>query len=236
MGPTPIGTEIAPSGRLRCAAIGIRALTGVGEPIGKFVADSLSVSFELLRYPNPDAYAQSFGKGEWDIAIGPRVLAPGDKADVTGDVWLVDLLYLAAAGCAFPDIDQVDRPGVKIGTIQNSPSDRFLTRTLKLADLVRLPLSPEFPADAIDMLRSSKADVFGADAGLIDLIKGGYPDATTVPGAFHTVHVAVALPKGRSPAALAKLDEIVQEAKRAGIVQNAIDQAGLRIGVRVAPN
>jgi hypothetical protein len=27
-------------------------------------------------YPKPDAYLQSFGKGEWDIAIGPRVLAP----------------------------------------------------------------------------------------------------------------------------------------------------------------
>jgi polar amino acid transport system substrate-binding protein len=31
-------------------------------------------------YPNPEAYLQSFGKGEWDIAVGPRVLAPADKA------------------------------------------------------------------------------------------------------------------------------------------------------------
>jgi len=32
-------------------------------------------------YQNPEAYLQSFGKGEWDIAIGPRILAPADKAD-----------------------------------------------------------------------------------------------------------------------------------------------------------
>ena len=216
--------------------IGIRVLGGVGEPIGKFIAGRLGVSFEPVTYRNPDAYEQSFGKGEWDIAIGPRVLAPADKADVTPDVWLIDLLYLAAVGHEFASADQVDRPGVKVGTIQNSPSDRFLTRTLKSAQLVRLPLSPNFPGDAIDMLRSGKADVFGADSGLIDAIASGYPGAKTVPSAFNTVRAAIALPKGRSPAAFAKLAEIVSEAKRTGIVQKAIEQAGLRSGVRVAPD
>jgi polar amino acid transport system substrate-binding protein len=90
--------EIAPAGKLRTAMIGIRVLGGVGEPIGKFIAGRLGVPFESVAYGNPDAYEQSFGQGEWDIAIGPRVLAPADKADVTPDVWLIDLLYLAAVG------------------------------------------------------------------------------------------------------------------------------------------
>jgi hypothetical protein len=229
-------SEIAPSGKLRGAVIGIRVLGGVGEPIGKFIAAKLGVPFESVVYRNPQAYEQSFGKGEWDIAIGPRVLAPADKADVTPDVWLIDLLYLAAVGNEFASADQVDRPGVKVGTIQNSPSDRFLTRTLKSAQLVRLPLSPDFPGDAIEMLRGGKAHVFGADSGLIDSIAGGYPGAKIVAGAFNTVRVAVALPKGRSSAAQAKLVEIVNEAKQAGVVQKAIEQAGLRNGVRVAPD
>src|SRR5258708_6562211 len=164
--PMP-GSEIAPAGGLRGAVIGIPVLGGVGEPIGKFIAEKLGAAFEAVVYANPQAYEQSFGKGEWDIAIGPRVLAPADKADVTQDVWLIDLLYLAAARKEFASADQVDRPGVKVGTIQNSPSDRFLTRTLKSAELVPLPLSPNFPADAIEMLRSGKADVFGADSGLM---------------------------------------------------------------------
>jgi polar amino acid transport system substrate-binding protein len=124
---------------------------------------------------------------------------------------------------------------VKVGTIQNSPSDRFLTRALKSAQLVRLSLGPKFPNDAIDMLRSGRADVFGADSGLIDAIAAGYPEAELVPDAFNTVRAAVALPKGRSPAAQARLAEILVEAKRSGIVQRAIAQAGLRNGVRVAP-
>jgi polar amino acid transport system substrate-binding protein len=233
--PAP-GSEIAPTGTLRGAVIAIRVLGGVGEPIGRFIAKKLGVSFEPVTYPNPQAYEQSFGKGEWDIAMGPRVLAPADKADQTPDVWLIDLLYLAAAGKAFASADQVDHPGVKIGTIQNSPSDRYLTRTLRSAELVRLPLSPAFPADAIEMLRGGRADAFAADSGLIDSIAAGYPDAKIVPGTFNTVRAAVALPKGLSAAAQAKLNEIVGEAKRNGIVESAISQAGLGDGVRVAPN
>ncbi len=85
------------------------------------------------------------------------------------------------------------------------------------------------------MLRSGKADVFGADFGLIDAIAGSYPGAKVIPGAFTAVRVAIALPKGRSSAAQTKLHEILKEAKRTGVVQKAIEQAGLKSGVRVAP-
>ncbi len=227
--------EIAPTGKLRAAMIGIRVLGGVGESIGRFIANKIGASFEPVVYPNPQAYEQSFGKGEWDIAIGPRVLAPADEADVTPDVWLIDLLYLAAAGREFASADKLDHSGVKVGTIQNSPSDRFLSRTLKSAELVRIPLSSNFPGDAIELLRSGIADVFGADSGLIGSIAGGYPGAKIVPGAFNTVRAAVALPKGRPSAALTKLVEILNEAKLTGVVQKAIEQAGLHSGVRVAP-
>jgi hypothetical protein len=47
--------------------------------------------------------------------------------------------------------------------------------------------------------------------------------------------MAVALPKGRSVAAQAWLAKIVKEAKAAGLVQKAIEQARVK-GVRVAPN
>ena len=231
--PMP-ASELAPTGKLRGAVIGIRVLGGIGEPIGRFIANRLGASFEPVIYPNPQAYEQSFGMGEWDIAIGPRVLAPTDKADVTPDVWVIDLLYLAAAGRDFTSADQVDQPGCKVGTIQNSPSDRFLTRTLKSAELLRIPLTANFPADAVEILRGGKADVFGADSELIDSIVGSYPEAKVLPGAFNTVRVAVALPKGRSRAALARLVEVLTEAKRTGVVQKAIEQAGLRSGIRVA--
>ena len=48
--PAP-GLEIAPTSKLRVGVIGIRVLGGVGEPIGKFIADRLGASFASVIYP-----------------------------------------------------------------------------------------------------------------------------------------------------------------------------------------
>jgi len=176
-GQTSPASEIAPGGKLRVGMIAITVLGGVAGPVAGFVGQKLGAAVEPVMYPNPDAYLQSFGKGEWDIAIGPRVLAPVDKADSTADLWAISLVYVAAPGTEFPDIASVDKAGVKIGTIRGAPSDRVLTREIKAAEIVRIPLSPTIAADAADLLRSGKANVFGADSGV------GYPAAEALPGA-----------------------------------------------------
>jgi hypothetical protein len=179
-------------------------------------------------YPNPDAYLQSFGKGEWDIAIGPRV----HKADSTADLWAISLVYVAAPGTEFPDIASVDKAGVKVGTIRGAPSDRVLTRDIKAAEIVRIPLNPTIAADAAELLRSGKASVFGADSGVGYPTAEALPGAKIVPGAFGTVLVAAALPKGRSTTAQTLLATFVDEAKQTGVVQKAIDAKDLK-GVNV---
>jgi ABC-type amino acid transport substrate-binding protein len=232
-GQTAPASEIAPGGKLRVGMIAITVLGGVAEPVARFIGQKLGAAVEPVMYPNPEAYLQSFGKGEWDIAIGPRVLAPADKAEPTADLWVISLIYVAAPGKEFPDIASVDKAGVKIGTIRGAPSDRVLTREIKAAEIVRIPLSPTITADAADLLRSQKADVFGADSGVGYPVAEALPGAKIVPGAFAMVRVAAALPKGRSAAAQAALATILNEAKQTGVVQKAIDAKGLK-GVNVA--
>src|SRR5262249_32266230 len=159
--------------------------------VGKFIATKLGVSYDPVMYPNPDAYVQSFGKGELDIAIGPRVLAAPHKADIGADVWLIDLVYVAAPGKSFADVGQVDRSGVKVGVIQGIPSDRFLSHNLKAAEIVRIPLSAKISDDAVELLQSGKSDVFGADAGVSYPVADRLSGATIVPGTFNVVGVAV---------------------------------------------
>jgi len=233
VGQATPSSEIAPRGKLRVGMIAITVLGGVADPVARFVGQKLGAVVEPIMYPNPEAYLQSFGKGEWDIAIGPRVLAPADKADSTANLWAISLVYAAAPGTDFRDVTSVDKAGVKIGTILGAPSDRVLTREIKAAEIIRIPLSPTIAADAAELLRSGKVDAFGADSGV------GYPAAEAlagakiVPGAFGTVLVAAALPKGRSPAAQALLATLVHEAKQTGVVQQAIDAKNLK-GVSVA--
>jgi hypothetical protein len=179
--------------------IDITVLGGVAEPVARFVGQKLGVAVEPVMYPNPEAYLQSFGKGEWDIAVGPRVLAPADKADSTANLWAISLVYVAAPGTEFADIASVDKAGVKIGTILGAPSDRVLTREIKAAEIVRIPLSPTIAADAADLLRSGKANVFGADPGVGYPAAEALPGAKIVPGAFGTVLVAAACRKAALP-------------------------------------
>ena len=232
-GQTTPASEIAPGGKLRVGMIAITVLGGVADPVARFIGQKLGAAVEPVMYPSPDAYLQSFGKGEWDVAIGPRVLAPADKADSTADIWVISLVYVAAPGKQFPDVASVDKAGVKIGTISGAPSERVLAREIKAAEIVRIPLSPTIVADAVELLRSGKADVFGADSGVGHPAAEAMPGAKIVPGAFATVRVAAALPKGRSTAAQAMLATLVDEARQTGVVQKAIDAKGLK-GVTVA--
>jgi ABC-type amino acid transport substrate-binding protein len=232
-GQSSIGSEIAPGGKMRIGMIAITVLGGVADPVAKFIGSKLGLPVDIVMYPNPEAYAQSFGKGEWDIAIGPRALASEEKADSTADLWIISLVYIAAPGREYADISAVDRPGVKIGTITGAPSDRILTREIKSAEIVRIPLSPHITSDAAELLRDGKADVFGADSGVGYPAAEALPGAKVVPGVFATVRVAAALPKGRSSDARGKLGELVAEAKRTGVVQQAIEAKGLK-GVSVA--
>jgi polar amino acid transport system substrate-binding protein len=232
-GQTSPASEIAPGGKLRVGMIAITVLGGVAEPVARFVGRKLGAAVEPVMYPSPEAYLQSFGKGEWDVAIGPRVLAPADKADSTANLWAISLVYVAAPGAEFLDAAAVDKAGVKIGTIQGAPSDRVLTREIKTAEIVRIPLSPTIAADASDLLRSGKANVFGADSGVGYPVAEALPGAKIVPGTFGTVLVAAALPKGRSPAAQALLATLIDEAKQTGVVREAIDAKRLK-GVEVA--
>ncbi len=226
--------EIAPKGKLRVGMIAITVLGGVAVPVAGFIGSRFNVAIEPVMYSSPAAYAQSFGKDEWDIAIGPRALAPDDKADVTADIWIINLVYVAAPGKEFPDVTTVDKPGVKIGTIQGAPSDRILSREIKSAEIIRIPLSSRIESDAAELLRTGKADVFGADSGVGYPAAEALPGAKVVPGVFATVRVAASLPKGRSSEARTSLDELIGEAKRTGVVQRAIEANGLK-GVSVAP-
>jgi polar amino acid transport system substrate-binding protein len=226
--------EIAPRGKLRVGMIAITVLGGIADPVARFMGDRLHLPFQPVVYPNPEAYAQSFGKDEWDIAIGPRALAPDDKADSTTDLWTINLVYVSAPGKEFADPSAVDKAGVRIGTIQGAPSDRILSRQIKSAEIIRIPLSPRIAMDAAELLRSGKADVFGADSGVGYPAAQALPGARLVPGTFGTVRVAAALPKGRSAEVRAKLEGLIAEAKRTDLIQKAIDANGLR-GVSVAP-
>jgi polar amino acid transport system substrate-binding protein len=239
LGQSAINSEIAPGGRLRVAMNAATAVLlkrtpdgqitgGVGLELGRFMAGKLGAVFELVAYPDSNSYTQSFGKGEWDIGLGVRSPLVAEKADFLLDVLLNDYLFVAAPGRQFANAAQVDRSGVKIGVGLNSSSDQFLSKTLKSAELVRLT-----GGRSIEALKSGQVDVWAASASNIEQVADRLPGANIVPGTFTSERTMVILPKGRSAAAQAKVVQIVNEAKKTGVIRKALEQTGAK-GVRLA--
>jgi polar amino acid transport system substrate-binding protein len=234
-----IDAEIAPMGKLRYglnaanAALSARApdgsVSGISIDLGKFIAGRLGAAFEPVVYASTGDFTRSFDRGDWDITVVGTSPAAKEKFSFTPDILLVAYVYLARPGRAFADVADVDRPGVKVGASENGSGSQFLRRTLKSAELM---LGPGSVASEVELLGTGKVDVYGSNTNNLLLVAERLPGAAFVPGAFFTVHFAVAMPKARSPAAQRRLGAIVKDATATGLLQSAIQNAGLK-GVRV---
>jgi polar amino acid transport system substrate-binding protein len=237
-----IDSQIAPMGKLRYglnaanAALSARRpdgnLAGISIDLGTFIAKRLGVDFEPVVYPTTGDFTRSFDKGEWDITIVGTSPGAKEKFFFTPDVVLVDYVYLAAPGRMFGSVADVDRPGIKVGASENGSGSQFLKRTLKFAELV---LGPGSVASEVELLASGRVDAYGSNTNNLLLVAGRLAGASFVPGAFFTVHFAVAMPKARPRAAQERLAAITEEAKRTGLPQNAIEKVGLK-GMHAAEN
>jgi polar amino acid transport system substrate-binding protein len=229
--------EIAPSGTLRVGfqtaspILARRApdgsVSGVVVDLGRFIATRLDVAFEPVVYANQEAYSRSFGKDEWDVVIGVR----GSLTDPSPDFMVADAMYIAAPGREFADSTRIDSSGVRVGVSRGGGSDRILSQALKSAQVVRVPGGVP---NAVEALRGGTVDVWAANPVTLQEIEDALPGSRVVPGAWTTGRYAASLPTGRSAAAQGKLADLVNEAKRTGVVQRSIERAGFK-GVHVAP-
>lgn len=231
---------LAPNGELRAALIasnpvlvtrGIDGqLGGVSVELARALAVRLGVPVRLMPYDNPARYNESLGKDEWEIGLAARDPSRAEYLAFSDVFMEVDNGYVARPGLSLKTADEVDRVGIKVAVAQGSAPDGYLTRTLKNAEIIRVPggLAP-----AREVLAANRAEVYGENVHLAHRIAAELPGAKVLDGRFNLVQMSIAVPK-RNAAALSVVNEFVRDAKRDGLVAQAIARAGLR-GVRPAP-
>lgn len=231
---------LAPNGTLRVALLLANpvlvtqqpggSLAGVAVDLGHRLAEKLGAHFQEVRYLTTETFAKSFGKQEWDVAIGPITPIAEKTADLSAPFMLVENIYVSAPGKQFASAAEVDRPGIRIAVVVNGAPDQYLSKNLKAATLVRVPGAT---AEIVEALRTGKADAYGSNAENVQAAADALPGSKIVSGAFRTVSMAIAFPKGKVAAAKAMIESFVKDAKASGVVQNSIAAAKLK-GVRVA--
>jgi polar amino acid transport system substrate-binding protein len=206
-------------------------MRGVAVELGRELARQLGASFEPVRYDSVAKLVDGAKTHDWDVAFLGYEDERAAWMDFTAPYLELRSSYLVLAESPIESIDEVDRTGNRVGTSDRSTLERYLTRNLKRAQLVRLPSSVAM--EGAQLLKSGKLDALSGSRMTLLQVSARLPNSRILDGHFAPVYHVLAVAKGR-PAGVEYAKEFIEHAKASGLVQQAIDHAELR-EVTVAP-
>ena len=232
--------ELCPTGKLRAGINFQNTLLTKrgpnGEPSGVAVdlaielAKRLGVALEMLPYESAGSLADSATTGEWDVAVLAAEPARAQEIAFAEATTEIEATYLVQPGSPLQNIDDVDKPGVRIALGAKSGYDLYLTRTLQHAQRVPIDGSPaafkHFVAEKLEALAGLKTELVKCAAQL--------PGSRILDGRFMVVRHTAGTPRGRGEAGAAYLCEFVEDIKARGLVAQWIEKSGVK-GLSVAP-
>ena len=234
--------QLAPTGQLRGGVVvspaasaffairdGKGEVQGVTVDLVRAFAAALKLPLALQVYENSGQVTDAVASGACDLAFMPQDAERAKKVDFGPAYYFISSTYLVPAGSAIQSIEAVNRPGVRIVAISDTPPARSARRTAPTASVEEVPSVDRMT----EMARTGKGDAFALShdsfAGLLPKL----PGARVLPGHFQQTGIAVAVPKGRA-AALKIASGLIEDAKKSGLVRRALDRAGFN-DAAVAP-
>jgi polar amino acid transport system substrate-binding protein len=234
--------ELAPAGKLRLGAVFAPVASaffvtrdaqgqphGVTIDLGDELARRLGVPMEFMLAPNSGVVTDATESGAVDVGFMPVDEERKQRVAFGPAYYILESTYLVTGNSGIKTLAEVDRPNVKVVGIANTTTIRAATRSLKNTTIGAVSAVGE----AMDMLRDGKADAFALSRDSLALLLAELPGSLIVDGGFQQTGIAIAVPKNR-PAALAYVTDFMEDAKAAGIVRRALDNAGLK-NEKVAP-
>jgi len=230
--PPGARSELSPTGKLRAAInFGNPVLAqkdpATGEPRGVSVdlarelGRRLGVPVELVTFDAAGKVFEALKTGAWDIAF--LAIDPARAAEIafTAPYVVIEATYLVPADSPLRTIEDVDRDGVRVAVGNKSAYDLYLTRTLKRAQLVRVPTSPA----AIEVFLKDKLEAAaGVKQPLLQFAKT-HPNVRVMDGRFMAIEQAMGTPRGREAGAR-YLREFIEEMKASGFVARGLERSG----------
>jgi polar amino acid transport system substrate-binding protein len=239
--------QLAPTGVLRVAVltsnpiIGTKdaasgELAGTTVEIGRALGARAGVPVRMIEYTAvnklvEDAALTGTG-GAWDVtvvAIDParRNVLEFAPAHLAADGFLTVLVPPGSNARTMADLDQA---GMRVAAVRGAATAIILERTLKHATVAQA----ENENAAFALMKDGKADGYAQNRFMLRARAGTLPGSRIIDDAFSGLRLAFALPKAR-PAASQFVAAYIEEAKASGVVQKAIDVAGVGADVKVAP-
>jgi polar amino acid transport system substrate-binding protein len=219
--------EGSPSSILSGGAVGHER--GVGNDLGKALAERLGVPFQPVVFPKNTDVLAGIKAGTLDVTFTNASPERTRSMDFTPTFMDVEKGFLVGPGSRIGSLDEIKRPGLRIGVSEGSTTEGELGPQFPAALMVRTPTLKA----AIGMLGAGKLDAFATNKAILFEMSDELPASRVLSGSWGMEHFAAAIPKGRE-AHLGIVSAFVANAVADGTVARAVARAGLRGAVAPA--
>jgi polar amino acid transport system substrate-binding protein len=229
---------LAPKGRLR---VGVyygsptsmvrdpktNEIHGLSYDLGQELARRLNVPFEQVTYQRISDVLDGMKAGDVDFTVSNSTPARAEFVAFSQNLLTIELGYLVAARSPITAIDDIQKPGLKVGVTKNSTSQGTIPKLLPNAIVV--------PAEnykrGIDMLESGEIDTYATNKPTLFEMSDLIPGSRILDGRWGEEHLAVAIPKEHATG-LDYIRQFVSDVQAGGLVTKSAEQAGLRGAVK----
>lgn len=230
---------LAPNGTLRVGIYPGSPTSMVTDPAGKphglsydlggELAKRLGVGVDYIRFQRVADIVSAIHDGQIDFTVTNATPARANEVSFSQPVLAIELGYLVPANSPIGKIEDIDRPGVKIGVTKGSTSERTLPAKFRNATIV----PAESVKVAIAMFGRSEIDLYATNKPTLFEMSNQMPGAQILDGNWGLEHMAIAIPKGRE-SALPLVNRFVAEEQSSGALDTIQQQAGLRGATKAA--
>ncbi len=233
--------KIAPTGKLRASInLGNPILankdSASGKPFGVSVdlahayAKKLGLDLELVVFDSAGKSVEAVTQEEADMGFFAIDPLRGEGIAFTAAYVLIEGAYLVKEDSPIQENGEVDTQGVRVVVGKGSAYDLFLSREIKLAEIVRSPTSPT----VVDVFLKGAYEVAAGVRQQLESDAAKNTGLRILPGRFMVIQQAMGLPKSRGEVASRLLSEFVEEMKASGFIAESLKRHHI-FGASVAP-
>jgi polar amino acid transport system substrate-binding protein len=204
--PSQARVDLAPTGKLRVALFPLPHIAVRDKGTGQFRGVVVDLSRELAK--RLDVPVEFATVNSNSVAVDQ---VKNGQADLT---FLVGLPALAA---------QIDFGAAYIARV----AEAKLSQTLKNVKLIGVPIAIGSANRVVEMLKNGEADTYSNLTHLLSLTQTDLPGWRIVPGSYMMTVFSIGYPKGK-PAGATYANQFIEEMKKNGFIQQAIERANLK--------
>lgn len=196
-------------------------LTGVTVSLARALAHQQGLTLDLVPFDGAGKVVDAAADDIWDVAF--LAIDPKRAAEIAFTVpyLTIEGVFVVAASSPFLRVEDVDQPGVRVSVGRGAAYDLHLMRTLKHAELVRVPTS----AEALPHFLSQGLEAGAGIRQPAEEFVARNPGARLIEEPFMEIRQAMAVPIAKA-GTLPLVQSFVETAISSGFVTEDMSKAG----------